>query len=128
MQKTILAVFLLGILSFSACAESGSTYKRIDPETAKTMLENNPEAILLDVRTPEENRQIRIPGSLLLPDYDLSALAATRLPDKDALIIVYCRSGNRSRTAVQRLLQMGYRNVFDAGGINSWPYATESGN
>ncbi|MCL1884696.1 MAG: rhodanese-like domain-containing protein [Defluviitaleaceae bacterium] len=83
------------------------------------------DAVILDVRTPEEFSAGRIPGAILLPNYAIADRASKVLPNKDALILVYCRSGVRSRDAVYDLIALGYTNVFDFGGINSWPYERE---
>jgi Rhodanese-like domain. len=91
------------------------------------MVRNDKDVILVDVRTPEEHRQKRIPGSILLPDYELKSRAEEVLPDKDAKIVVYCRSGRRSAEAAKVLKEMGYKNVYDLGGIIDSPYETESG-
>jgi rhodanese-related sulfurtransferase len=82
----------------------------------------NPNAIILDVRTAQEFATGKIPGAILLPDFDIRERAARVIPNKNALILVYCRSGARSREAAYELISMGYTNVFDFGGINSWPY------
>lgn len=79
---------------------------------------------VLDVRTPEEFSQGHIPGAILIPDYELAKRAEKELPDKNALILVYCRSGNRSRQAANTLLKLGYTNVKDFGGIIDWPFET----
>ena len=91
------------------------------------MVRNDKDVILVDVRTPEEHRQKRIPGSILLPDYELKSRAEEVLPDNDAKIVVYCRSGRRSAEAAKVLKEMGYKNVYDLGGIIDSPYETESG-
>ena len=79
------------------------------------------------MRTPQEYRERRIPGSILLPDYEIRDRAADVIPDKDARIVVYCRSGRRSAQSAHVLRDMGYENVYDLGGINSWPHETISG-
>jgi rhodanese-related sulfurtransferase len=94
----------------------------ITASEAREMMSKNPNAIILDVRTPEEFVTGRIPGAILFPNYTIRERAQTMLPDKGALILVYCRSGLRSRDAVLELLEMGYTNVFDFGGINAWPF------
>lgn len=101
-------------------------YRKITARQAKDMLDKNAKAILLDVRTESEFRAKHIPGSILLPYDEVEARAATMLPDKNALILIYCRSGNRSRTATLKLVSMGYTNTHDFGGIIDWPYVTES--
>jgi len=91
------------------------------------MVRNEKDIILLDVRTPEEYMEKRIPGSILLPNYEIKDRATDVIPDKNARIVVYCRSGRRSAEAANTLRELGYSNVFDLGGINNWPYETISG-
>ena len=100
---------------------------RIDPLEAKRRLVKDKGIILLDVRTEEEHIENHIPGSILIPLKVLRQEAAKTLPDKQATIIFYCKSGNRSRAAVRMLLKQGYTNVYDMGGIQGWPYKTISG-
>jgi len=94
----------------------------ISASQAKELMTRYPSAIILDVRTEEEFQQGHIPGAVLLPDFDIQYMAASILYDYNALILVYCRSGNRSRGAVELLVSMGYKNVYDFGGFNTWPY------
>ena len=91
------------------------------------MVRSDEDIILIDVRTPQEYRERRIPGSILLPDYEIRDRAADVIPDKDARIVVYCRSGRRSAQSAHVLRDMGYENVYDLGGMNSWPHETISG-
>lgn len=102
------------------------TYRRIDADEAKRIMDSNKDAVILDVRTTEEYRSQRIEGAVLIPDYEISKRAKTELPDKDKVILVYCRSGSRSRSAASTLVAMGYKNVYDFGGIISYPYETVS--
>ena len=81
--------------------------------------------ILLDTRTREEYDRSHIPGALLIPHTEISERAADELPDKDQVILVYCRSGNRSKQASEILAELGYNNVKEFGGINTWPYEVE---
>ena len=99
-------------------------YRRTTPKEAKEMMDTDADIILVDVRTPEEYNQGRIAKSILIPDYDIATLASSKLPDKESKIIVYCRSGGRSQGAAKRLVSLGYVNVYDLGGIMSWPYGT----
>ncbi len=136
-MKKILITLLVIVLSLSGCSpavkedKSGENnisleeaqYNKIGPEKAKEMMDNE-ELIILDVRTPEEYKEEHIEGALLIPDYDLEKLAESELPDKDEKILVYCRSGQRSKAASEKLLDMGYRNVYDFGGIMDWTYGT----
>lgn len=99
---------------------------KISAKQAKEMLTDNADIILLDVRTEDEYKEKHIEGALLIPDYEISSRAETELPDKDAVILVYCRSGRRSEIAANALAEMGYTNVYDFGGIQSWSYETVS--
>ena len=100
------------------------TVQKISAEQAKTMMADNAHFILLDVRSEEEFQASHIAGATLIPDYQLSEQAAVQLPDQDALIIVYCRSGVRSSTAAQKLADLGYTKVYDMGGLLAWPFET----
>ena len=111
----------MGLLSFM-----GNKWK-ISPEAAYQMMNDQPDHILLDVRTPEEFAWARIEGALLIPVNALSHQAETALPDKDALILIYCHTGSRSAHAARTLDRMGYTKVFDFGGIIEWPYDVVSG-
>ena len=97
-------------------------YRQLTEEQAKARMDSGDEVIILDVRTPEEYAQGHIAGAVLLPVSNITSDALELLPDKDAEILVYCRSGNRSRQAANALVDMGYTAVYDFGGIGSWPY------
>jgi phage shock protein E len=99
----------------------------ITAEEGKTMMDEDPTIILVDVRTEEEYKEEHIPGALLLPVDDMENLASEVISDKEAVYIIYCRSGNRSATAAQQLINLGYQNIYDMGGIIDWPYDTETG-
>lgn len=114
--------------SSSTAASQIAEYRKISAEQAKEMMDANPDAIILDVRTQQEFDEKHIEGALLLPDFELEEKAAAILQNKDDLILIYCRSGNRSRTAANTLLALGYTNVYDFGGIIDWPYDTVSSN
>lgn len=94
----------------------------ITPQDAKARLEQESGIVVVDVRTQEEYDQGHLRASVLVPLDDLAALAPQKLPDKDAVLFIYCRSGRRSALAAQQLVSMGYTQVFDLGGIQSWPY------
>lgn len=108
--------------SAAAGPEQQAEYRSISAEEAEGMMVG--EYILLDVRTEEEYRQERIDGAILIPDTEIAERAETELPDKGALILVYCRSGRRSELAAKELINQGYTNVYDFGGIIDWPYET----
>lgn len=97
----------------------------ITAQEAKTIMDTKTGYVILDVRTQEEYAQQHIPGAILIPDYALRDRAESELPDKDQLILVYCRSGRRSKAASQMLLELGYTHIREFGGIIDWPFETE---
>lgn len=103
-------------------AKNSDGYRQVDAEEAKRIMDEETGYIILDVRTEQEYSEGHIPGAVLLPDYEVSERAEELLPDKEQLILVYCRSGNRSRGASAALAKLGYTNVVEFGGIRSWPY------
>ena len=120
-------------LSFSGCAISASPtestpsakpaeYHKISAAEAKARLDSGDELILLDVRTKEEFDAGHIAGAVLLPNETIVDTKPEALPDLNAEILIYCRSGNRSAQAANKLVAMGYTNVYDFGGIIDWPY------
>ena len=120
-------VSVFGIRHAAGGHPAAPVYQKITAKEAHERLAKDPTIVLVDVRTPAEYAEKRISNSLLIPVDDIEKLAPGKLPKKDAAIFVYCRSGRRSQAAAQKLLQMGYTNVVDFGGINDWPYATVSG-
>jgi rhodanese-related sulfurtransferase len=101
---------------------SKAEYHKISAEEAHKMMSELQDFILIDVRTEEEFLTGHIIGAILIPDYEIKARAGIELPDKNTMILVYCRSGRRSENATRELVGMGYTNVFDFGGILDWPY------
>ena len=101
-----------------------AAYHRITAAEAKARMDSGDPVIVLDVRTQEEFEERRIPGAILLPNEEIGVEPPALLPDRSSEILIYCRSGNRSRQAAEKLVQMGYTRVYDFGGINSWPYDT----
>lgn len=100
--------------------------RKISVEEAKKMMSELKDYVLLDVRTEKEYRDKRIDGAYLIPDNELKTRAAAELPDKDKVILLYCRSGRRSAKAARELSRMGYKNIYDFGGILYWPFTTIS--
>ena len=132
LNKILIAASLL--IVFVACAqnrrqssETNVEYRRITASEARKMLDENPNIIILDVRTPEEFKEERIAGAILLPIAEIKDRAATVLPDKDAIILVHCRLGRRSEESARMLIELGYTNVYDFGGLADWKYETISG-
>ena len=125
-MKRILPL-LLCLLLLTGCSggESATSYQQIDQETAKEMMDTQ-EVIILDVREQDEYDSGHIPGAVLLPVGTISEdTTADVIPEKDSTVLVYCRSGNRSKTASETLADLGYTGVCEFGGINTWPYDTE---
>jgi phage shock protein E len=119
------ALLLLGLLS--GCSNvtteiNKASFTNIKPEEAKKRLDSEKGIVLLDVRTKEEYDTGYIKGSILIPLDNVKEEAERKLKDKDAPIFVYCRSGNRSTSAASILANLGYKNVYNLGGINNWPY------
>ena len=99
-------------------------YMNITPEEAKKIMDSQSGYVILDVREQDEFDESHIPGAILIPHGQIKELAPSMLPDKDQLILVYCRSGRRSKIAAEALEEMGYTNIKEFGGINDWPYET----
>ena len=97
-------------------------FLNITVEEAKKLMDSEEGCIFLDVRTRKEYDQGHIPGAVLIPNTEIEAKAADLLPDKGQLILVYCRSGRRSKLAAQSLADLGYTNIREFGGILDWPY------
>ena len=116
---------LLSLLLFSGCSGAADGYKQIDQKTAKDMMDQGG-VIVLDVREQDEYDSGHIPGAVLLPVGSIDEdTAAEVIPEKESTVLVYCRSGNRSKTASSVLADLGYTNIYEFGGINTWPYETE---
>ena len=115
------AVAALLAALLAACGVSSKTsYRQITADEAAQMLQEETGFVLLDVRTQEEYASGHIPGAICIPNETIGSEEIPELPDKDQLILVYCRSGNRSKQASQKLAEQGYTNVVEFGGINGW--------
>ena len=128
MRKLIL--FLLSLLLLAGCAapvDSEASYQQISMDEAIAIMESESDYIILDVRTTEEFADKHIPGAINIPNETIGTEDIPELPDKDQLILVYCRSGNRSKQASDKLVGLGYTNIVEFGGINDWPGETVSG-
>lgn len=101
-------------------------YHKITAEEAKKMMDEGG-VIVVDVRRADEYAEKHIPGAVLVPNEDIGEEQPELLPDKDAVLLVHCRTGIRSKQASDKLVELGYTNVYDFGGIADWPYETESG-
>ncbi len=112
-----LALVLTGVTNF---APKTTGYRQVTTEEAVNIMQTEENYVILDVRTAQEFASGHIPGAALLPNETIGTEEIPLLPDKDQLILVYCRSGNRSKQAAEKLAQLGYTNIVEFGGINSW--------
>ena len=128
-MKRILPAVLTILLLFTGCGGNSvneNSYQQITQEAAKEMMDTQ-EVVILDVREQHEYDSGHIPGAVLLPVGTIAEdTAASVIDELDTVVLVYCRSGNRSKTASQALADLGYTNVYEFGGINDWPYEVES--
>ena len=126
-MKHILTLILAMLLLLTGCGGKTveKTYQQITQEKAKEMMDAQ-DVIVLDVREQDEFDAGHIPGAVLLPVGTITkATAASVIPETDSVVLVYCRSGNRSKTASKALADLGYTNIYEFGGINTWPYEVE---
>ena len=126
MKKIFALVFALVLVFCAACgAEPAPAYTQISQQEAKAMMDQG-RVVVLDVREQKEFDAGHIPGALLLPVGSITQeTAAALIPAQDSTVLVYCRSGNRSKTASAALAGLGYTQVYEFGGISTWPYEVE---
>ena len=121
----IMLLISLSLFGMTACDggnEKSSTYEQITAEQAKTIMDTEKDYVIIDARTEEEFAEGHIENAILIPEYEIKDRAEKELPDKEQLILVYCRSGRRSKIASEELVKLGYTNVKEFGGIIDWPY------
>ena len=128
MKKLIF--LLLAVMMLTACGQAkendqGAVYVNITAEEAKRIMDTEEGYVILDVREQDEYDAGHIPGAILIPYTQIDAKANEMLPDKNRLILVYCRSGRRSKIAAEALAELGYTNIKEFGGILDWPYEVE---
>ena len=124
MKKLIL--LLLAVMLLTACGQNKeAAYVNITAEEAKQIMDTEEGYIILDTRTQEEYDEGHIPGAIQISHDEIEEKAEGMLPDKDQLILVYCRSGRRSKIAAETLVELGYTNIKEFGGIIDWPYEVE---
>ena len=128
MKKLIF--LLLAVMMLTACGQDkendqGAVYVNITAEEAKQIMDSEEGYIILDVRTQEEYDEGHIPGAIVISHEEITEKAEGVLTDKNQLILVYCRSGRRSKIAAEALVELGYTNIKEFGGIIDWPYEVE---
>ena len=127
--SVILILIIMCAAILYGCTTGGenkmeNSYEQITPAEAKAIMDEKDGYVILDVRTQEEYDESHIEAAILIPDYEITDKAESVLKDKDQLILVYCRSGRRSKLAASDLVSLGYTNVKEFGGIIDWPYET----
>ena len=129
MKKNTILFFAAILFLLTGCTSRGqvmdgdgmlNSYKQISQEQAKEMMEKDDGHVVVDVRRQDEYDAGHIPGAILIPNESINKDQPEELPDLDQIILVYCRSGNRSKQAAQKLFDMGYRNIYEFGGITDW--------
>ena len=127
-MKKLLPIFIAALLlaGCAAPAEQDVSYRQITMDEAVAMMKEEKGYIILDVRTVAEYNEKHSPGAINIPNEAIGSDAIPELPDKDQLILVYCRSGNRSKQASEKLVKLGYTNVVEFGGIIDWPGETQT--
>lgn len=123
-------MLLLAALLLTACGKEKETsreavYVNITAQEAKQIMEQEEDYLILDVRTQDEYNEGHIPGAIVICHEEIAEKAEEMLPDKEQLILVYCRSGRRSKIAAETLAELGYTNIREFGGILDWPYGVE---
>ena len=121
----ILAVMLLTACAHTKENDQEAAYMNITAQEAKTIMDTEQGYVILDTRTREEYDQGHIPGAIQISHDEITEKAEEVLTDKDQLILVYCRSGRRSKIAAEALVELGYTNIKEFGGIIDWPYEVE---
>ena len=121
----IMLLISLSLFGMTACDDANgksSTYEQITAEQAKTIMDTEKDYVIIDARTEEEFAEGHIENAILIPEYEIAERAEKELPDKEQVILVYCRSGRRSKIASEELVKLGYTNVKEFGGIIDWQY------
>ena len=127
MKKIIPLLMAMLLLAGCGAQSEESTYRQINAEEAAAIMEEESSYIILDVRTAQEYSEKHIPRAINIPNETIGTEDIPELPDKEQLILVYCRSGNRSKQASEKLVKQGYTNIVEFGGINDWTGETVSG-
>ena len=127
MKRMIPVLLAVMLLTGCGASEKTNSYRQVTMEEAVAMMAEEEHYIILDVRTREEYADKHIPGAVCVPNETIGSEEIPELPDKEQLILVYCRSGNRSKQASAKLVELGYTNIVEFGGINDWTGETVSG-
>ena len=129
MRRIAILLITAFLLQLTACSTKGQvmdgggmvrSYSQISQEEAKQMMEKDDGHVIVDVRRQDEYDAGHIPGAILIPNESIGTERPEELPDLDQVILIYCRSGSRSKQAAQKLFDMGYTNIYEFGGITDW--------
>ena len=133
---TLLLLLALLCAALAGCSRKGqvmdgdgmmNSYRQISQDEAKEMMKKVDGHVIVDVRRPDEYAAGHIPGAICIPNESIGTEMPPGLPDVEQIILIYCRSGNRSKQAAQKLFDMGYKHIYEFGGINSWTGETMIG-
>lgn len=120
-KRGVILMIAAWMALLAGCSSNEGNYQQISQEKAAQMMEQKDGHVVVDVRRQEEYDAGHIPGAILLPNESIGTEPPKELPDREQIILIYCRSGNRSKQAAQKLADMGYTNIYEFGGINTWP-------
>ena len=126
MKRVYYLLLLIMVMLCSAC-QSKTEIRSIDGDSVHQMLQNKEDFVLVDVREEDEYNEGHIPQSLLIPLGTIEKDFTSKVPSKDKKIVIYCRSGRRSKEAYEKIVSLGYDDVYDLGGIQDWDYEVEKG-
>lgn len=127
MKKSFVILLAAALFILTGCSQKPDgdgmerSFSQISQETAQEMMARDDGHVVVDVRRQDEYDEGHIPGAILIPNESIGTEKPEALPDPDQIILIYCRSGNRSKQAAQKLFDMGYTNIYEFGGINTWP-------
>lgn len=129
-SRAALVMYFSLLMVLGGCSDKSEevSYTQISMEEAAKMMEAEENYVILDVRTVEEYEEGHIPGAICVPNETIGEDEIEELPDKEQVIMIYCRSGNRSKQAAKKLLEQGYTNLYEFGGIIDWTGETVTGN
>lgn len=119
-MKRLLVLLVAALVMLAGCSAGSAAYKQISQTEAKQMMQQNDGYVIVDVRRQDEFDSGHIKDAILIPNESITDQKPSELPDLNQVILIYCRIGNRSKQAAQKLADMGYTNIYEFGGINTW--------
>ncbi len=116
----VIATFILVMVTAAGCSSNGPTYKQISQDEAMQIMQDETDYLIVDVRRPDEFAEAHIAGAINVPNEGITDEMPEELPDTEQILLIYCRTGNRSKEASRKLADIGYTNVYEFGGIETW--------